>query len=166
MTNKELYELVTQELSKDLPEDKIPRLDQFLISLWQIASQSGKRKPTIDDFVTWVKHAYGNNNPPHFDPQWLQRMVDFAESAYEEWENTILGQISELHEIFEEVPQTELEDHYGREGWYNFQVPSYLSFAAIGTYGGDSDDEAEPYELEEFPWQDFADFLEMGKSYN
>lgn len=165
MNNKELYEFVTNELSKDVPTDKVPRLDKFLISLWQVASQSGERKPTADNLVLWMKHAM-TNETPHFDPQWLQRMVDFAESAYEEWENTILGQISELHEFFEEVKEDEINDHYGRDGWYNFRVLSYLSNAVIGTYGGDESDETEPYDLEDFPWQDFADFLEMGKSYN
>ena len=165
MNNKELYILVTENLAADLPEDQIPRLDKFLTSLWQVAAESGKRKPTIDDLVSWIKHAY-KNNPPHFDPQWMQRMVDFAESAYEEWENTILGQISELHEIFEEVSEEEIEDHYGRDGWYNYRVPGYLSYAIIGTYGGDGEDDSDPYEVEQFPWQDFADFLEMGKSYN
>ncbi len=165
MNNRELYELVTNELSKDIPEGKIPRLDKFLISLWQIASQSGERKPSIDNLVEWLQHAM-TNDPPHFDPQWLQRMVDFAETAFEEWENTILGQISELNEIFEDVPEDEIDDHYGRDGWYNFRVPAYLSNATIATYGGDGEDDTEPYEVEQFPWQDFADFLEMGKSYN
>ncbi|NNE68627.1 MAG: hypothetical protein HKN33_18825 [Pyrinomonadaceae bacterium] len=166
MNNRELYELVTNELGKDIPEDQIPRLDKFLISLWQVAAQSGKRKPLITDMIEWVKHAYADKSVPHFDPQWMQRMVDFAESAYEEWENTILGQIKELHEIFEEISIDEIDDHYGREGWYNYRVPSYMSFAVAGTYGGDDDDEEEPYEVDQFSWQDFADFLEMGKSYN
>ncbi|MDH3530114.1 MAG: hypothetical protein OEQ28_11145 [Acidobacteriota bacterium] len=166
MNNRELYELVTKELGKDISADEIPRLDRFLISLWQVASQSGKRKPTIDDLTTWVKHAYTDKTVTHFDPQWLQRMVDFAESAYEEWENTVLGQIKELTEIFEEIDPDELDQHYGRDGWYNYRVPSYLAFATSGTYGGDEDDDSEPYEVEQFTWQDFADFLEMGKSYN
>lgn len=165
MNNKELHELITNSLTKDIPEDKVPRLDRFLISLWHIASQSGERKPTVSHLVEWLKYAL-QNDAPNFDPQWLQRMVDFAESAYEEWENTILGQISELHEFFEEVAEDEINDHYGRDGWYNFRVLNYLSNAVVGTYGGDGEDDAEPYELEDFPWQDFADFLEMGKSYN
>ena len=166
MNNRELYELVKNELGKDVPEDKIPRLDKFLISLWQVASQSGKRKPVVDDLISWIEHAYNDKTVTQFDPQWMQRMVDFAESAYEEWENTILGQISELHEFFEEVEADEIDDHYGREGWYNYRVKSYLTFACSGTYGGDTDDDSDIYEVEQFSWQDFADFLEMGKSYN
>ena len=166
MNNRELYQQVTTEMGKDISEDSIPRLDKFLISLWLVASQSGKRKPLIEDMLEWINHAYSDKTVTHFDPQWMQRMVDFAESAYEEWENTILGQISELNEIFDEIPPEELDDHYGRDGWYNFRVPSYLKFATSGTYGGDDGDEDEPYEVDQFSWQDFADFLEMGKSYN
>ncbi len=165
MNNRELYQLVANEMGKDIPEDKIPRLDKFLISLWQVASESDKRKPDINDLISWLKHAY-TADVTHFDPQWLQRMVDFAESAYEEWENTILGQISELNEIFDEIKEDEISDHYGRDGWYNYRVGSYLSGAVSGTYGGDDGDESEPYEVEQFSWQDFADFVEMGKSYN
>jgi hypothetical protein len=165
MNNREFFTLVTTELGKDVPEDQIPRLDAFLISLWQVAAESEKRKPVLDDLIGWIKHAY-TNKAPNFDPQWMQRTVAFAESAYEEWENTILAHISELHEIFEDVDLADIDDHYGRDNWYNFRVKSYLNGASAGTYGGDTDDEAEIYEIEHFSWQDFADFLEMGKTYN
>lgn len=165
MNNRELYQLVTNELGKDVPEEKIPRLDKFLISLWQVAAESDKRKPELEDLIAWLKHAY-SSEAVQFDPQWLKRMVDFAESAYEEWENTILGQISELHEFFEEVDPDEISEHYGRDGWYNYRVKTYLAGAVGGIYGGDEGDDSDPYEVERFSWQDFADFVEMGKSFN
>lgn len=165
MNNKEFYELVTTDLLKDIPEDKVPRLDHYLITLWQLASQSGKRKPKMEDFVGWLKEAV-NAQPQKFDPQWLQRTTEFAESAYEEWENTVLEQISQLQEIYEEVGVDDLENHYGKEGWYNYRLRNYLKFATIGFFGGDEEDTDDPYEIEECPWQDFADFLDMGKSYN
>jgi hypothetical protein len=165
MNNKEFYQLVTTELGKDIPEDKTPRLDSFLISLWQVASNSDKPKPVIQDLVDWLKHAFAAEEAK-FEPQWMLRTVEFAESAYAEWENTILAQIKELSEIFEEVAPDELEEHYGRDNWYNFRVSSYLSNAVSGLYGGDEEDDTESFELDQFSWQDFADMLEMGKTYN
>jgi hypothetical protein len=165
MNNKELYQLVTNELGKDIPEDKQPRLDSYLIALWQISARSNKPKPTIDDLIGWLKHAF-TAEETKFEPQWMLRTVEFAESAYAEWENTILVQIKQLSEIFEEVPENELKNHYGRDNWYNFRVRSYVSNGVNGLYGGDEEDEGEPYEVDTFSWQDFADLLEMGKTFD
>jgi hypothetical protein len=163
MNNRELYSLVTTELGKDLPEDKKPRLDNFLISLWVIAARSEKGHPVIDDLVAWLRAAF-EHSPPNFDPQWLRRMGGFAESAYEEWENTILTQITQLHELFKDGVTDELDEIAEAEDWYNLNVGSYLASAASGLYGGDENDDTEPYEFEQFSWQDFTDFLEIGKT--
>lgn len=119
----------------------------------------------IEDLIAWIKFAL-RHEPAKFDPQWMQRAVAFAESAFEEWENTILGQISELDELFEEIGDDDVANHYGRNEWYNLKTEQYLKGAVSGLFGGDEEDDADPYDIEQFTWQDFADFLDTGKTYN
>ena len=179
MTNRELYLFVTNLKSKP----NIPSLENYLKSLWAIASPFSFAEPTIENLVSWLETAL-SFSPPEFDSEWLKTKFDFSKKGFESWENRIISQIVDLREMEEsELLKNEM-CYFGIDSprgyrWYNFDVLTYLECAVRGVYGGYEEDEvivlqpppegesadSEVFEIEEFSWDDFKDLLRCGQSY-
>jgi hypothetical protein len=182
MTNRELYLLVTDRFSK-YSQDQIPSLEKYLKSLWAIASPFSRTEPTLKNLANWLDLAF-TYPPPNLEPQWLDKKPDLKKTGFEAWENTILLQIVDLYQM-SETGQLKDEMRYfginspGGSRWYNFDVLSYLECAVRGMYGGYEEDEviilqpspegesddSDIFEIKNFSWEDFGEFLWTGQIY-
>ncbi|MBX7171420.1 MAG: hypothetical protein K1X72_10735 [Pyrinomonadaceae bacterium] len=179
MTNRELYLFVTNLKSKP----NIPSLENYLKSLWAIASPFSFAEPTIEDLVSWLEAAL-NYSPPEFDSEWLKTKLDFSKNSFESWENRIISQIVDLRVMNESGHLKNEMRYFGIDSprgyrWYNFDVLTYLECAVRGMYDGYEEGEvivliqppegesadSELFEISQFSWDDFAEFLRCGQSY-
>ena len=179
MTNRELYLFVTSFEAKS----NIPTLENYLKSLWAIASPFSFTEPTTKNLTNWLEIAF-TFPIPIFNPDWQQTKFYFSRKGFESWENRIISQIVDLREMDESGQLKNDMRYFGIDSprgsrWYNFDVLTYLECAVRGNYGGYEEDEvivlqpppedesadSEIFEIEEFSWEDFNGLLSCGQFY-
>jgi hypothetical protein len=179
MTNRELYLLVT---GFDLKHSKIPSLENYLKSLWALASPFSRTEPTIKNLVRWLNLAFTYPTPDFTSIVFSERF-DLYQTGFAYWENIIFLQISDLSQMSESGQLKDEMRYFGINSpngscWYNFDVMGYLECAVSGMYGGDNEeaiifqpssenepDRSEIFEIDSFSWKDFGKFLYLGQIY-
>lgn len=164
MTNRELYLFVTSFEAKQ----NIPTLENYLKSLWAIASPSSFTEPTIKNLNNWLETAL-TYSPPEFNNELFYEKFDLERQGFGSWENRILLQIVDLQEMDKSGQLKDPMRYFGiniseSSRWYNFDVLGYLERAIAGMYG-DGEDDSDILEIEEFSWNDFAQLLWYGQNY-
>jgi hypothetical protein len=185
LTNRDLYLFVTELRRNSAGEE--PKLEEYLRALWHL----GSTHRTSGDFsLSWFAHllkfALSGEAPP-FDPAWRARAEEQIEnpSGCQQWEQTVLTQIIDLHEMEAAGTLASEYRYFGVDAprgnrWYNFDAMTYLECAAAGTFGGWQPDDAtgraytpganteveEPIiEISSVTWRQFANFLCNGQEY-
>ena len=119
-------------------------LDQYLLALWDLAQvYSSKDFIPAEDFERLLEQAFRAKIPTDPRPKAAAR-----DSAFAEWQSTILGYASSFAEI-KDLPQ---DDPFLFHGFAN---PDPRQFVEYGM-GKVSED---------VTWQDFINLLECGKYY-
>lgn len=119
-------------------------LDQYLLALWDLARvYSSKDFIPAKDFERILEQAFIAEIPTDLTPLSAPR-----DSAFAEWQNTILGYASSFAEV-KDLPQ---DDPFLFHGFAN---PDPRQFVEYGM-GSISED---------VTWQDFTNLLESGKYY-
>jgi putative RNA 2'-phosphotransferase len=197
-TNRRFYQDLLDLLR--LHEVYITGLELFLRSFWGQCEkwrQSGYGL-SIDVLLYLIDQAL-LLAPENYDPAWEKVTESDEAEEYEYLRETLLTQIVDLRQM-EAVGTLENEYRYfgvdapsGRR-WYNFDVKSYVECAAVGSFGGWTE-EANPdrqlvdgevailtsggeigsspaedipneeYPLGEMSWEDVGDFLNTGRCY-
>lgn len=178
MTNRQLYEHVCSF-------DNTRPLEDYLRALWTVALPRKNELIEVDDVAEMLEAALSADVPP-FDESWLERFANPPEPSGEfvvDWEQTILFQIVELHQMAEDGTLDDKHRYFGVRSpsgatWYNFDITTYLECGVRGTVGGyeadevvvlvpspDGDDNSPVFELDDFGWEAFTDLLWCGQFY-
>lgn len=191
-TNRDLYRYIIS--FDERYKDNYPPLQNYLHSLWDIARHYKNRIITFQNFAIMLNDAFIHPILP-FNESWLNinepDYDDDYENPFDHWENSIQFQIADLYRMKQ---NGQLDDQYKYFGitspsgssWYNFDPFSFLECAALGSYGGyeeedetrinliedDStydgqfeEDDPKIFNLGDFDWEQFADFLYTGQIY-
>jgi hypothetical protein len=140
-TNRDLYLFVADLCQKHADNDRT--LEDYLKALWQLGSAEQARGPLpLPRFAALLDEALRAHAPP-FDPSWSQsyRRDPHGLDGYAHWEQTILGQIVDLHEMREAGTLADDLRYFGVDAprglrWYNFDPLTFLECAVAGTFDG------------------------------
>jgi hypothetical protein len=184
MTNREVYERILK-LKETLQGKSLPSLEEYLRSLWFLASQSSNAELTIEQICSWLELSF-DEKPAPFRPEWMNLKLDFQKmlSDYDKWENLILFQIADLRRMARAGLLDNKYRYFGLDSpsgtrWYNFDPLTYLECGVRGTLGGYKEDEVivliapsegetadDPtHEIKIFTWKDFTNILKCGQWY-
>jgi len=120
-------------------------LEEYLRALWFLARVHREGDAIeLTEFASMLDRAF-NAHVPDFDHEWLELKPpeDLTLQGFEEWENTILFQISDLYRMVEDGEQ-EKENGVRRmvvsrpEGgdWFNFDPVTFLERGVEGAFRG------------------------------
>jgi hypothetical protein len=140
-TNRDLYLFVAEICRANAQSDRT--LEDYLKALWRLGSVERERGALpLARFAALLEEAL-RSEAPQFDPIWsrnyLRDMNGF--SGYVHWEQTILRQIVDLHEMEEAGTLGNDLRYFGVDAprglrWFNFDPLTFLECAAAGTFDG------------------------------
>ena len=185
-TNRDLYLFVAALVENDDGQGR--ELEEYLRALWRVGSaKQGNDRLTLACFVGLLVVAF-QEPAPAFVPEWQ----DIAEeegthAGYARWERTIFSQIVDLREMRDAGMLANEHRYFGVDAprgrrWFNFDPFTYLECAVEGTFGGWrpgdrtgrdyvsaknllEDLDIPIFELTHVSWDQFADFLRAGQSF-
>jgi hypothetical protein len=141
-TNRDLYLAVADLAKRD--DSSRRSLEEYLRAIWGLASIHRAGATLLaNEFFTILSEAFTADVPPFF-ADWANRYQDDVEehrNGYEGWENRILRQIVDLHEMNESGQLADPQRYFGinsprGQRWYNFDPSTFLECAVAGSYGG------------------------------
>jgi hypothetical protein len=144
-TNRDLREFVAKLLKTH--EGGGRSLEEYLRSLWLMAKVHREGDAIeLSEFASMLDRAF-SANVPDFDHEWLELKAPAAltQQGFEEWENTVLFQISDLYRMVEDGEQEqEQEDGVRRMvvsrpdggSWFNFDTVTFLERGVEGAFRG------------------------------
>jgi hypothetical protein len=160
-TKRELYGFVAQLASRHRVGQ--PSLETYLRAMWGLASAQRNRGVwTLDEFAELLAASFTTTEPA-FDERWRAAEPAAAASDFDRWEQAIVGQIVDLHEMAEADMLTNELRYYGLDAprgarWYNFDTCSYLESATQGGLPNEG-------ELPTIDWDGFVSFLAAGRDF-
>jgi hypothetical protein len=186
-TNRDLYLFVAALVENDDGQGR--ELEEYLRALWRLgAAKRANDRLTLGCFVGLLLRAF-QEEAPVFAPAWQDiAEVEGTHAGYPRWERTIFSQIVDLREMRDAGMLANEHRYFGVDAprgrrWFNFDPLTYLECAVEGAFGGwrPGDRTGRDYvyaknsELEdldipifEMPcvsWDQFADFLRAGQSF-
>lgn len=78
MTNRELY-LFVRGLETTCENATNRSLETYLSALWKLVSTERPHTPTLKQFTHWLEAAF-HQEPPPFDPRWLDIQADYDQN--------------------------------------------------------------------------------------
>ena len=186
-TNRDLYLFVAALVENDERQGR--ELEEYLRALWRLGSaRQASDQLTLARFAGLLVAAF-REQAPAFAPAW-QRIAEEegTHTGYSRWERTIFSQIVDLREMRDAGMLANEHRYFGMDAprgqrWFNFDPLTYLECAVEGTFGGwlPGDRTGRDYvsaknmELEDLDipifemagvsWDQFADFLRAGQSF-
>jgi hypothetical protein len=186
-TNRDLYLFVAALVENDDGQGR--ELEEYLRALWRLgAAKQAKDQLTLGCFAALLVAAF-QEEAPAFDPAWQ----DIAEEegthpGYARWERTIFSQIVDLREMRDAGVLANEHRYFGVDAprgrqWFNFDPLTYLECGVEGAFGGwrpgdrtgrdyvsgknaELEDLDIPiFEMTRVSWDQFADFLRAGQSF-
>jgi hypothetical protein len=186
-TNRDLYLFVAALVENDDLEGR--ELEEYLRALWRLGSaEQAKDQLTLACFSGLLVAAF-QEPAPAFVPGWQ----DIAEeegthAGYPRWERTIFSQIVDLREMRDAGMLANEHRYFGVDAprgrrWFNFDPLTYLECAVEGAFGGWrpgdrtgrdyvaaknlelADLDIPIFEMTRVSWDQFADFLRAGQSF-
>ena len=185
-TNRDLYLFVAALVENDERQGR--ELEEYLRALWRLGStQQASDQLTLACFAGLLVGAF-REQVPAFAAAWQ----DIAEEegthvGYSRWERTIFSQIVDLREMRDAGMLANEHRYFGVDAprgrrWFNFDPLTYLECAVEGTFGGwrpgDTGRDYVPannfalddldipiFEVARVSWDQFADFLRAGQSF-
>ena len=186
-TNRDLYLFVAALAENDDGEGR--ELEEYLRALWRLgAAKQANDRLTLACFAGLLVGAF-HEEAPAFSPAWR----DIAEeegthTGYPRWERTIFSQIVDLREMRDAGMLANEHRYFGVDAprgrrWFNFDPLTYLECAVEGAFGGwrpgdrtgrdyvsaktaELEDVDIPiFEMTRVSWDQFADFLRAGQSF-
>jgi hypothetical protein len=186
-TNRDLYLFVAALIEND--EGHGCELEEYLRALWHLGSlQQASDRLTLGCFAQLLAGAF-REQAPAFAPAWRDGAeAEGAPAGYSRWERTILSQIVDLRDMREAGSLANEHRYFGVDAprggrWFNFDPLTYLECAVEGAFGGwrtgDStgrgyvsarnleleDMDIPIFEMAHVAWDQFADFLRAGQSF-
>jgi len=164
-------------------------LEEYLRALWRLGSAERESdRLTLACFARLLEGAF-QEAAPAFAPAW-QDIADQegGRRGYSRWERTIFSQIIDLRDMRDTGILVNEHRYFGVDAprggrWFNFDPLTYLECAVEGTFGGwqpgDStgrgyvsaknleleDLEMPIFDIARVSWDQFADFLRAGQSF-
>jgi hypothetical protein len=186
-TNRDLYLFVAALVEND--DGQARELEEYLRALWRLGSaQQANDRLALASFAALLVGAF-QEEAPAFVPAWQ----DIAEeegtyAGYPRWERTIFSQIVDLREMKDAGMLANEHRYFGVDAprgrrWFNFDPQTYLECAVEGAFGGwrPGDRTGRDYvpaknlaleeldipifEITRVSWDQFADFLRAGQSF-
>ena len=186
-TNRDLYLFVAALVEND--DGQVRELEEYLRALWRLgAAKQANDRLTLACFAGLLVAAF-QEEAPAFAPAWQ----DIAEeegtpAGYPRWERTIFSQIVDLREMRDAGMLANEHRYFGVDAprgrrWFNFDPLTYLECAVEGAFGGwrrgdrtgrdyvsaknaDLEDLDIPiFDMTRVSWDQFADFLRAGQSF-
>jgi len=185
-TNRDLYLFVAALVENDDGQGR--ELEEYLRALWRLGSaKQANDRLTLACFAGLLVGAF-QEPAPAFVPEW----EDIAEeegphAGYPRWERTIFSQIVDLREMRDAGMLANEHRYFGVDAprgrrWFNFDPLTYLECAVEGAFGGWQpgdrtgrdyvsaknlleDLDIPIFELAHVSWDQFADFLRAGQSF-
>jgi hypothetical protein len=186
-TNRDLYLFLAALVENDDGQGR--ELEEYLRALWRLGSaEQAKDRLTLASFAGLLVMAF-QEPAPAFVPEWQYIAEEEATHAgYPRWERTIFSQIVDLREMKDAGMLANEHRYFGVDAprgrrWFNFDPLTYLECAVEGAFGGwqpgdrtgrdyvsaknlELEDLDIPiFEITHVSWDQFADFLRAGQSF-
>jgi hypothetical protein len=186
-TNRDLYLFVAALVENDDGQGR--ELEEYLRALWRLgAAKRVNDQLTLGCFAALLVAAFQEEAPP-FAATWQDiAEEEGAHAGYPRWERTILSQIVDLREMRYAGMLANEHRYFGVDAprgrrWFNFDPLTYLECAVEGAFGGwrpgdrtgrdyvstknlELEDLDIPiFEMARVSWDQFADFLRAGQSF-
>jgi hypothetical protein len=186
-TNRDLYLFVEAIVENDDGQER--ELEEYLRALWRLgAAKQANDRLTLACFAGILVAAF-QEEAPAFAPAWQDiAEEEGAPAGYPRWERTIFSQIVDLREMRDAGMLANEHRYFGVDAprgrrWFNFDPLTYLECAVEGAFGGwrrgdrtgrdyvsaknaDLEDLDIPiFEMTRVSWDQFADFLRAGQSF-
>lgn len=118
-------------------------LEDYLKALWRLAQPDQHQTAlTLPRFAALLEQAL-TAEPPPFDPAWAQAYLQTptAEAGHPRWQQIILRQIVDLHEMAQTGDLADEQRGFGLDAprglrWYNFEPAGFLECAGAGSFAG------------------------------
>jgi hypothetical protein len=138
-TNRDLYLFVADLCQKSARSKR--SLEDYLKVLWCLAAAHREHDTLAVSAFAGLLEAAFHTEPPPFDPLWSHRQRQGEETGYARWENTILMQIVDLHEMEPAGLLASDLRYFGVDAprgsrWYNFEPLTFLECGVAGTFDG------------------------------
>jgi hypothetical protein len=140
-TNRDLYLFVAALRQTHRRNERT--LEEYLKALWRLGSvERARGELPVPRVAALLEEALGAE-APRFDHVWSRdyRRDPSGLSGHAHWEQTILRQIVDLHEMEEAGTLANDDRYFGADAprglrWYNFDPLTFLECAVAGTFGG------------------------------
>jgi hypothetical protein len=186
-TNRDLYLFVAALGEND--ERRGRELEEYLRALWRLGSAyQASDQLTLACFADLLVAAFREQAPVFAPARQGIAEDEGTYTGYSRWERTIFSQIVDLREMRDAGMLANEHRYFGMDAprgqrWFNFDPLTYLECAVEGTFGGwrPGDRTGRDYvsaknlELEDLDipifemagvsWDQFADFLRAGQSF-
>ena len=186
-TNRDLYLFAATLVENDEAHERA--LEEYLRALWGLGSaKQASDWLTLACFARLLEGAF-QEPAPAFAPAWQDIADEVGGPAgYSRWQRTIFSQIIDLRDMRDAGMLANEHRYFGLDAprggrWFNFDPLTYLECAVEGTFGGwvpgDStgrdyvsaknleleDLETPIFDIARVSWDQFADFLRAGQSF-
>jgi hypothetical protein len=139
-TNRDLYLFVAGLRRVNSGNQR--SLEEYLRALWRLGSRVHECvELALPDFARLLEAAF-IEPVPAFDPSWLEQASNRPNtSGYGRWEDVILSQVVDLHEMREANMLANDLRYFGLDAprgsrWYNFDPLGFLECGVAGSFDG------------------------------